>query len=55
MVIYLKNLGGFMSKIYSVCWNITEKCNEFCEFCYRTLADDLSLEENMFIADVLLN
>lgn len=44
-----------MGKIYSVCWNITEKCNEFCEFCYRTLADDLSLEENMFIADVLLN
>lgn len=43
-----------MSKIYSVCWNITEKCNEFCEFCYRTLADDLSLEENKTIADKLI-
>lgn len=43
-----------MSRIYSVCWNITEKCNEFCEFCYRTLADDLSLEENKKIADKLL-
>lgn len=43
-----------MSRIYSVCWNITEKCNEFCKFCYRTLAADLSLEENKIIADILL-
>lgn len=43
-----------MNRIYSVCWNITEKCNEFCEFCYRTLAEDLSLEENKAIADKLL-
>lgn len=43
-----------MNKIYSVCWNITEKCNEKCEFCYRTLADDLSLEDNMKIADKLI-
>ena len=43
-----------MNKIYSVCWNITEKCNEFCEFCYRTIVDDLSLEENKRIADKLI-
>ena len=43
-----------MNRIYSVCWNITEKCNENCEFCYRTLADDLSLEDNKRIADKLI-
>ena len=43
-----------MNKIYSVCWNITEKCNESCKFCYRTIVDDLSLEENKRIADKLI-
>ena len=43
-----------MKKIYSVCWNITENCNEECEFCYRTVVDDLSLEENKKIADKLI-
>ncbi len=43
-----------MNKIYSVCWNITEKCNEFCEFCYRTIVDDLTLEKNKRIADKLI-
>lgn len=43
-----------MNKIYSVCWNITEKCNEHCDFCYRTFAPDLSLEENKTIADKLI-
>ncbi|MBQ4584434.1 MAG: radical SAM protein [Bacilli bacterium] len=43
-----------MNRIYSVCWNITEKCNELCEFCYRTLAEDLSLAENKAIADKLI-
>ena len=38
-----------MNKIYSVCWNITEKCNESCEFCYRTIVNDLSLEERKLI------
>lgn len=44
-----------MNKIYSVCWNITEKCNENCEFCYRTIVNDLSLSENKIIADKLIN
>lgn len=43
-----------MQRIYSVCWNITEKCNENCRFCYRTLSPDLSLEENILIADKLI-
>lgn len=43
-----------MNRIYSVCWNITERCNEKCEFCYRTLVDDLSLADNKKIADKLL-
>ena len=43
-----------MNRIYSVCWNITEKCNENCKFCYRTLADDLNLEQNKAIADKLI-
>lgn len=43
-----------MNKIYSVCWNITEKCNESCEFCYRTIVQDLSLEDNKAIADKLI-
>lgn len=43
-----------MGKIYSVCWNITERCNEQCEFCYRTLVSDLDLEFNKQIADKLL-
>ena len=43
-----------MNRIYSVCWNITEKCNENCEFCYRTLVNDLSLEESQKIADKLI-
>lgn len=43
-----------MNKIYSVCWNITEKCNENCTFCYRTLSEDLSLEDNKKIADKLI-
>lgn len=44
-----------MSKIYSVCWNITEKCNENCDFCFRTMFEDLSLTENKIIADKLIN
>lgn len=43
-----------MNRIYSVCWNITEKCNENCEFCYRTLVSDLGIEENKKIADKLI-
>lgn len=43
-----------MGKIYSVCWNITERCNEQCEFCYRTVVSNLDLESNKQIADKLL-
>ena len=41
-------------QIYTVCWNITRKCNENCAFCYRTIANDLSLANNKKIADKLL-
>lgn len=42
-------------QIYSVCWNITRKCNENCSFCYRTISNDLSLENNKIIADKLID
>ena len=42
-------------RIYTVCWNITRKCNENCSFCYRTIANDLSLENNKIIADKLID
>ena len=41
-------------QIYTVCWNITRKCNENCAFCYRTIANDLSLANNKKIADKLI-
>lgn len=44
-----------MKEIYSVCWNITEKCNEDCKFCFRTFANDLSFDDNKRIADKLIN
>ncbi len=47
-------MESITNKIHSVCWNITEKCNEKCIFCYRTLSDDLSYENNLSIAKKLL-
>lgn len=38
-------------KIDSLCWNITEKCNEQCKFCYRRKCSDNTLEENKRIFD----
>ena len=40
-----------MNELYSICWNITNKCNENCKFCYRKICDDRSLEENKKIFD----
>ena len=40
-----------MNELYSICWNITNKCNENCKFCYRKICDDNSLEENKKIFD----
>lgn len=39
----------------SVCWNITEKCNDSCKFCFRNnVSKHLSLYENNFILDKFL-
>lgn len=43
-----------MNELYSVCWNITNKCNENCKFCYRKLCKDNTLEENKKIFDNLM-
>ena len=42
-----------MEELYSICWNITSKCNEDCKFCYRKICDDNSLEQNKNIFDNL--
>lgn len=42
-----------MNKLYSICWIITNKCNENCKFCYRKLVKDNTLEENKKIFDNL--
>ncbi|WP_455542547.1 radical SAM protein [Intestinibacter sp.] len=39
----------------SICWNITHKCNEKCEFCYRdNVSEDLLFEENKKILDSII-
>ena len=38
---------------YSVCWNITDKCNENCKFCFRKHCKENTLEENKRIFDNL--
>ena len=39
----------------SICWNITQRCNEKCKFCYRDkFSKDLSLEENMKVLENML-
>lgn len=38
------------------CWNITNKCNEQCAFCFRDLSrNELSLENNLVIANKLID
>lgn len=39
----------------SICWNITQRCNEKCRFCYRDKQSaDLSIEENMKVLDNMI-
>lgn len=40
-----------MSNKCQICWNITNRCNEHCQFCFRKKCKDLSLEENKKIVD----
>lgn len=40
-----------MNQLYSICWNITNKCNENCKFCYRKMRNDNSLQNNKKIFD----
>lgn len=40
-----------MDELYSICWNITHKCNENCKFCYRKMCNDNSLDDNKRIFD----
>lgn len=42
-----------MNQLYSICWNITNKCNENCKFCYRKICKDNTLVENKQIFDKL--
>lgn len=42
-----------MNQLYSICWNITNKCNENCKFCYRKVCRDNTLAENKQIFDNL--
>lgn len=34
-----------------IVWNITNRCNESCKFCFRKKCKDISLEENKKIVD----
>lgn len=43
-------------KIYSICWDITPKCNDNCLFCYRDLkVAELNYENNKRIIEKLIN
>lgn len=42
-----------MDSLYSVCWNITSKCNEDCKFCFRKKCNENTLEQNKKIFDNL--
>lgn len=40
----------------SICWNITNKCNDNCKFCYRdTLSEDLDFKSNKKILDNIIS
>ena len=43
----------YVNELYSICWNITNKCNENCKFCYRKVCKDNTLEQNKRIFDNL--
>ena len=42
-----------MNELYSICWNITSKCNQKCKFCYRKHCKDNTLRQNKKIFDNL--
>lgn len=45
-----------MDKIFSVCWNLTSRCNQSCRFCFRdTTEKELSISENMDILNELIS
>lgn len=45
-----------MDKVYSVCWNLTSRCNQTCRFCFRdTTQMELPLSENMEILKKLIS
>jgi radical S-adenosyl methionine domain-containing protein 2 len=44
-----------MNNISSVCWDITSKCNDACEFCFRDVeSKELSLNDNLLILNKLI-
>lgn len=42
-----------MNELYSICWNITSKCDQKCKFCYRKHCKDNTLSQNKKIFDNL--
>lgn len=39
----------------SICWNITSRCNENCQFCYRIMCNkENTYEQNKRILDTLI-
>lgn len=49
---------GELKELYvpnSICWNITHKCNEKCEFCYRdNISEDLTFDTNKKILEEII-
>lgn len=42
--------------IERICWNITNVCNDDCEFCFRdNLSQPLSLESNIKIVNKIID
>ena len=45
-----------MNSINSVCWDITSKCNDKCQFCFRdSNSIDLSLDDNFLILNKFID
>ena len=49
---------GELKELYvpnSICWNITHKCNEKCEFCYRdNISEDFTFDTNKKILEEII-